>query len=103
MSEMIERVARASFAAWRQRMIETGQCPEAIASTFEDLNESEREFAFIHARAAIAAMREPNGIMATAGGDTAFRERRMIYGIPSIDTCAVYRAMIDAALAEKRA
>ena len=52
---LVEAVARASFATWRQRMIDTGQRPEAVHSSFEDMQGSELEFAYMHARAALKA------------------------------------------------
>lgn len=55
---MVEKVARASFKCWRDRMTELGHHLDK-GQTFEDMDDSEKEFAFIHARAVIEAMREP--------------------------------------------
>lgn len=62
-NKMIERVARASFSCWRKRMDDLGY-HDVINRSFEDMSEQEHEFLFIHARAAIEAMREPTEEMA---------------------------------------
>lgn len=68
-SEMVEKVARASFKCWRDRMTEQGKYkPEdGYDQAFEDMSESERELSYIHARAVIEAMRVPVGAMIDAG------------------------------------
>lgn len=50
MTEMIERVARASFKAYCDR--------NNLQFKFEDMHSDELEFAMLHARAMIEAMRE---------------------------------------------
>jgi len=52
---MVERVARASFKCWRDRMDEKGLHLDR-GRAFEDMSESEREFAALHARAIIAEL-----------------------------------------------
>jgi hypothetical protein len=64
--KMIERVARASFTCWRNRMTEKGQLLDK-GQTFEDMSSSEQEFAYIHARAIISAMLEPTDEMIESG------------------------------------
>lgn len=93
---MIERVARAAFAAWRQRMIDTGERPDAMAMSFSDLDKSEREFALIHARAVIVAMREPTEAMVSAGNHAIEPDSRLFYKRVADEA---WQAMIDAALA----
>lgn len=51
MTEMEERVARASFACWKME--------NSRVANFEDINPDELAFAERHARAIIRAMREP--------------------------------------------
>jgi len=51
MSEMVERVARASFAAWAKNR-DNGK-------VFEDMTDSEREWCMEHAREMIKALRGP--------------------------------------------
>ncbi len=93
-SEMVERVARASFAAWCKRMADTGQrAPDIANAKFEELSEREREFAFLHARAAILAMREPTEAMIE--GASSYDD----YGHPAICK-AHWQAMIDRALSD---
>ena len=82
MTEMVERVARASFDYW----VETR--PEKAGLTFEDNNEDEIAFAMEHARRCIAAMREPTQAMLTAGLLTS----------PDQQLTYCWEAMIDAAL-----
>jgi hypothetical protein len=58
MGEMIERVARASFKAYCDR--------NKLQFKFDDIHSDELEFAMIHARACIEAMREPTKEMIDA-------------------------------------
>ncbi len=74
MSEMIERVARASFACWRTRMDELGHHLDK-GRNFEDMSESESEFAIMNARAVIEAMREPSKAMMDAGRPWAYSDK----------------------------
>ena len=99
----IEKVARASFACWRKRMDELGHHLD-MGHAFEDMTASEREFAFLNARAMIEAMRDPSDGMLDAG--VAAREKIM----PTLPKGAVvaehpagtiFVAMIDAALKEE--
>jgi hypothetical protein len=57
--------------------------------TFDDMDESEREFAFLHARAAIEAMREPTHEMMGCLGSG------IVNDIPTID---IWYAVIQQAL-----
>jgi hypothetical protein len=92
MSGMIERVARASFDHWRSNANRLGIHLDK-GQRFEDMDEGELRFALAHARAVIAALREPTAAMVDAV-------------LPSIDRLesadgqinGVWRAMIDAAL-----
>lgn len=97
---MLEKIARASFVAWRRRMTEQGRLMDLAHATFDDMSESEQEFAVLHARAVVEAMREPNEVMVAAvavywdahdGGPIrmAFSPKRP------------YELMIDAILTEK--
>lgn len=60
MSEMIERVARASFDFWKSTQ------PGKENLEFEHLNNIDDEFALAHARAIIEAMGEPSDAMTNA-------------------------------------
>jgi hypothetical protein len=88
MSEMVERVARASFAIYCKR--------NELSFTFENMDDYERDFAMEHARACIEAMREPTKIMvytATKCGDSEG------YGsISEWDARNLWEEMIDTAL-----
>lgn len=88
---MVERVARASFACWRENATRSGVHLDQ-GRTFEDLLEGGRSFAIHHARAVIAAMREPDDEMIQAAADLWLRS----------DDCppgeASWRVMIDEAL-----
>jgi len=55
---LVEQIARASFTCWRKRMDELGHHLDK-GKNFEDMNESEMEFAFMNARAILEAMRNP--------------------------------------------
>jgi hypothetical protein len=90
---MIEKVARASFACWRKRMDELGHHLDR-GQTFEDMGESEKEFALLNARAMIEAMREPSEGMEIAAG-------RDHCGDDHYGPHETWRRMIDAALNEK--
>ena len=59
MTDMVERVARASFAFWKQQ--------NSRVADFEDMNPDELEFAMAHARAMIEEMQEPTAEMVKAG------------------------------------
>lgn len=88
MSEMVERVARASFDFWKATQ------PGKEHLQFEDLNnvEHEMEFALAHARALIAAMRVPTVKMIDA----------VDLSIPTEgEILSVWSSMIDAILEEK--
>jgi hypothetical protein len=52
---MVERVARASFAWWKEQ--------NSRVAEFEDMNSDELSFALEHARVVIAALREPTDAM----------------------------------------
>jgi len=96
MNEMVERLARASFACWRDRMDELGEHLDR-GRTFEDMSDQEREFAYLHAKAVLQALREPTPGMEARGNDAAFEQQ----GCPSdFSFCAVetWRAMVDEAL-----
>lgn len=87
---MIEKVARASFNCWRKRMTELGHHMDK-GQTFEDMSDSERDFAFMNARAMIEAMREPTeGMLSVDYPD-------MPAGGSILE---IYQDMIDAALKE---
>lgn len=66
MNEMVERVARAIFASWRQQMDEDGRVGLGPAS-FDEMDGEERGFGIIAARAAIEAMQVPTQPMLDAG------------------------------------
>ena len=89
MSEMVDRVARASFDFWKATQ------PGKENLKFEELNnlDEEMEFAIAHARAIIVAMLEPTGNMMVAG------ERGIKEGNP-LESRAyhAWRAMISGAL-----
>lgn len=78
---MVECVARASFAWWKEQ--------NSRAANFEDMNPDELEFALGHARVVIAAMREPTEGMLNA---VDLRKERMM------GSGYAWQAMIDAAL-----
>lgn len=100
-SSMIERVARASFKCWRERMTKQGRHLDK-GQTFEDMSESELEFALLHARAAIEAAGVPDLIGALrvareklqieCGGATEYKG-----GMPT----QILLPMIDAILKEQ--
>ena len=94
--EMIERVARASFAHWRDNANHLGVHMDK-GQNFEDMTEGEMRFALAHARTILAAMREPTEAMVAAADDyvaDAVRDKRPCgYRL-------VFEAMIDAALGE---
>ena len=95
----IEKVARASFACWRKRMDELGHHLD-MGHAFEDMTESEMEFAFLKARAMIEAMRDPSPGMIKEAEECFFE------WLPSTRwtiTMAkeAYIAAIDAALKEE--
>lgn len=94
MSEMIERVARASFKCWRDRMDELNLHMDK-GRRFEDMNENELEFAYMNARAMIEAMREPTDEMIQAGYINEGSS-----GVDKDYIKEVYELMIDAALKE---
>lgn len=52
--DIVDRVARASFACWRKRMDELGHHLDK-GRRFEDMGDSELEFAHMNARAMIEA------------------------------------------------
>ena len=98
MSEMVERVARASFDFWKSTQ------PGKEDLKFEDLNntDDEMEFALAHARAIIEAMREPTEEMFCAGDERIIEALNDISGIARDPTPAKasWQAMIEAALEE---
>ena len=59
MTSMVKQIARASFTHWRQNANQLGVHMEK-GQHFEDMTEGEMRFALAHARANIAALREPN-------------------------------------------
>lgn len=89
MSNMVERVARASFKCWRGHMTKLGHHMDR-GMTFEDMTDDEREFEMMNAKAMIAAMRDPTEEMSTTAimlsSDSTYDE--------------IYKAYIDAALKE---
>lgn len=95
MSTMVERVARASFACWRKRMDEKGLLLDR-GRNFEDMDESEREFAPIHARAVIEAMREPTAAMIRAGDASGGAPTGKPVNFPVTEN--VWQAMVNEAL-----
>jgi len=82
MSEMIERMAQALWAA-RDK-------PEPYATHADVLR---RE-----ARAVVAAMREPTAAMIQAGGNAVYAEGGPATAASDDQAAAAWRAMIDAAL-----
>ncbi len=95
MDDMIERVARASFLYWRENATRKGFHLDR-PQTFDEMQPDEREFALGHARAIIAALREPTEEMLAAGIDRLCQE-----DMP--ETCAgeAYQAMIDVILSKR--
>lgn len=59
MTEMIDRVARASFAAWNKQ--------RGKQFVYEDMSPEEREWSLVHARVVIEALRDPTESMLEAG------------------------------------
>lgn len=95
---MVERVARASFNCWRDNGSRAGSWA-ARTPEFEDMSDDERVFAIDHARAVIAAMREPTAAMMTAAGwGDGEQECPSTLGQALL---RVWHAMIDEALKEK--
>lgn len=88
MTTMIERVARGIWERHRQIDI------SARFTSWEDAKEWQRTAAAEFARAAILAMREPTEGMVNAGYGTDD-------AIQGHDCAAIWRLMIDAALAEE--
>lgn len=87
MSEMVERVAPATFAACNG--------PEGFGDHMDPRYEANSELFEAMARAAIEAMRQPTDAMlvaAIADSDE--------YGFGSYEAGSCWRAMIDAALAD---
>ena len=58
--EMIDKVIKASFDCWNEN--------RGLSYTVDDLSDSEKEFAQLHAIAIIKAMREPTEKMCKAEG-----------------------------------
>ena len=81
--EMIERIIKASFDCWNER--------RGLNYTVDDLSDSEREFAELHALAIVKAMREPTEKMIKAGQyiDTVNLEKD------------IWQAMIDAVINDR--
>ena len=66
-NKMIERVIKASFDCWNAR--------RGLGYTVDDMSDSEKEFAEMHAIAIIKAMREPTEKMSDVEvGDNLTRE-----------------------------
>lgn len=85
-----------------QTMVERMAEAEAKIDGYADLlamSRPQRERYMLRARAALEAMREPNLSMDQAGADEGAWDKRH-FGNYSACARAVYRAMIDAALAE---
>lgn len=97
---MIEEVAKAVFAQWRAFML-TEYPGSNIAASFEELSGTERKFAFMNARAAVAAMREPTEEMVKAGEQEFFEYRETPSDWTLEATRGAWREMIDAILSEK--
>ena len=95
---MLERIARASFACWCKRRGKTDLVLEDL-----DNGEDEMEFAYIHARAILEAMRNPTKQMVEAGQDAVVCIFDQMQAAPPEDDNMRYtwNAMIDAALNEK--
>lgn len=93
---MVERVERASFACWRKRMTKLGLHMDK-GQTFEDMSESEREFARIHARAVIAAMQPSDDLLRK--GIHAFQHTH--YGDHYLDDWRAFFAGVIAAALEE--
>jgi hypothetical protein len=96
MNEMIERIMRASFECWRKRMTKKGVLLD-MGQTFEDMSDSEQEFARLHAIAVLEAMREPTDAMLHAYDD----ESGCYTGFWASDRAEIlkgYQSMIEAAL-----
>ena len=94
MAEMVERVARAIYEA--STLVMGDDAPDDWADIGPDHDKARAEWAKL-ARAAIEAMREPTNEMTVVGWKFA-ETRDAILGNGEID--ALWRAMIDAALAE---
>lgn len=92
---MSDRVARASFECWRKRMTEKGRFIEK-GQAFEDMCESEQEFAHIHALAVIAAMREPTKAMLSVDCPMTMGTEHLY--VSEGDLQIVWNKMIDEAL-----
>lgn len=96
-SEMIEKVARASWEIWRKSKEEEGD-PRATMFTFDDAWDGpEREFCIAHARACIEAMREPTSDMIEIGSIQHEMERTIPnHPNPELSAAAqCWRAMVD--------
>jgi hypothetical protein len=88
MTDMIERVATALYEQWAASFV--------VSKTWDGAKPgSQAEFRTI-ARTAIAAMREPTEEMIFDGG------KAVLIVHHTLNTGDVYRAMIDAALEEKK-
>lgn len=101
-NEMIERVARASFNCWRKRMTELGHHLDK-SQTFEEMKSSEAEFALIHAKAIIEAMREPTDDMIQAGLNSTNTRLNIEGSAITVNLAKMkirYQAMMQAALKE---
>jgi len=94
MSEMIERVARAIFEAWRTAKGAEGTWDEALRAHAAGQASYPTAFEYVElaraeARAAIRAMREPNAIMVASTAH-----------VLDAGPHRIWRAMIDAALGD---
>lgn len=87
MSEMVERVAKELYEATPFKQ---------TAGGFEEQSDVYQRMCTVLARTAIAAMREPTAKMVGAGCD----EEKVGYAPDGAPAEYVWRAMIDAALAE---
>ena len=94
----LEQVARAVFAAWRKHMDTTGKDITG-PRLWEELDDDEKSFALINAKAAIEAMRLPTVEMLDGARDWSVKKYDG-RGIGNDAATGCYQSMIDAALKE---
>lgn len=90
-TEIVERVARACHQAVEETM------PARCRQRWDDITDLAKACMFVRARAAIEAMREPNGAMIDAGRVADENEP-----CGNLRPEVTFHAMIDAALAEPK-